>query len=47
MQIKSIGIDIGKTTLHLIALGSRLSGCGAKEVFSSTTAVYTPICPGR
>ena len=23
MQIKSIGIDLGKTTFHLIALGNR------------------------
>ena len=23
MQIKSIGIDLGKTTFHLVALGSR------------------------
>ena len=23
MQIKSIGIDIGKTTFHLVALGNR------------------------
>jgi len=26
MQIRSIGIDLGKTTFHVIALGARASG---------------------
>ena len=26
MQIKSIGIDLGKTTFHLLALGDRSQG---------------------
>ena len=32
MQIKSIGIDLGKTTFHLVALNSR-----SQVVFSATT----------
>jgi hypothetical protein len=40
MQIKSIGIDLGKTTFHLIALGNRFevvirgmnATCWAKEL---------------
>jgi hypothetical protein len=40
MQIKSIGIDLGKTTFHLVALGTRsqvvvrgpaAAGAGTKE----------------
>jgi hypothetical protein len=29
MQIKSIGIDLGKTTFHLVALGTRKLSPGA------------------
>ena len=38
MQIKSIGIDLGKTTFHLVT-GHAFPGRSAQEVFSATTVV--------
>ena len=32
MQIRSVGIDLGKTTFHLVALGRSRQGAGAEEV---------------
>ena len=32
MHIASIGIDLGKTTFHLVALGERNKGFGSQEV---------------
>ncbi len=29
MQIHSVGIDLGKTTFHLVALASPKAGCSA------------------
>jgi hypothetical protein len=37
MHIASIGADLGKTTFHLVALGSR-QGSREEEVFAQTTA---------
>ena len=36
MQIKSIGIDLGETTFHLVALGSRFQGVIRKKFFPRT-----------
>jgi len=41
MQIKSIGIDLGKTTFHLIALGSRSQVVIRKKFSRSQLLVYT------
>jgi hypothetical protein len=38
-QIRSIGIDLGKTTFHLVGLGNRCQVVVRKKVFSSTTVV--------
>ncbi len=38
MQIHSIGIDLGKTTFHLVALGSSRQGAGEEEVHSEAVA---------
>jgi hypothetical protein len=38
-QIRSIGIDLGKTTFHLVALGKAFPGSNPQEVltFSATS----------
>ena len=45
MQIKSIGIDLGKTTFHLIALGSRFQVVIRKKFSRSQLLVYTANLP--
>ena len=41
MQIHSIGIDLGKTTFHLVALGA---GQGQEEVYSEAVSLTPPTC---
>lgn len=41
MQIRSIGIDLGKTTFHLIALGTRSQVVIRKKFSRSQLLVYT------
>ena len=38
MQIHSVGIDLGKTTFHLVALGSSRQGAGEEEVHAEAAA---------
>jgi transposase len=38
MHIESIGIDLGKTTFHLVALGERSKVLVRKKVFTRATA---------
>ena len=38
MQIRSIGIDLGKTTFHLVALGRARQGACAQEVHAEAAA---------
>jgi hypothetical protein len=45
MQIKSIGIDLGKTTFHLIALGSRSQIVIRKKFSRSQLLEYTANLP--
>jgi len=45
MQIKSIGIDLGKTTFHLIALGNRSQVVIRKKVSRSQLLVFTANLP--
>ena len=45
MQIKSIGIDLGKTTFHLIALGSRSQVVTRKKFSRAQLLVYTANLP--
>ena len=45
MQIKSIGIDLGKSTFHLIALGSRSQVVIRKKFSRSQLLVYTANLP--
>lgn len=45
MQIKSIGIDLGKTTFHLIALGSHAQVVIRKKFSRSQLLVYTANLP--
>src|SRR5246500_1434306 len=45
MQIKSIGIDLGKTTFDLIALGSRSQVVIRKKFSRSQLLVYTANLP--
>jgi transposase len=45
MQIRSIGIDLGKTTFHLIALGSRSQVVIRKKFSRSQLLVYTANLP--
>jgi transposase len=45
MQIKSVGIDLGKTTFHLIALGSRSQVVARKKFSRSQLLVYTANLP--
>src|SRR5258708_1798312 len=41
MQIKSIGIDLGKTTFHLVALGNRAQVVVRKKVSRQQLLLYT------
>jgi transposase len=45
MQIKSIGIDLGKTTFHLIALGTRHQVVVRRKFSRSQLLVYTAKLP--
>ena len=44
-QIRSIGIDLGKTTFHLVALGSRCQVVVRKKFSRSQLLVYTANLP--
>jgi hypothetical protein len=39
MEIRSIGIDLGKTTFHLVALGAAGKGAHEEEVHTEAIAV--------
>jgi transposase len=41
MQIRSIGIDLGKTTFHLVALGTRSQILLRKKLSRSQLLAYT------
>ena len=45
MQIKSIGIDLGKTNFHLVALGSRSQVVVRKKFSRSQLLSYTVNLP--
>ena len=45
MQIRSIGIDLGKTTFHLIALGDRFQVVTRKKLSRSQLLEYTANLP--
>ena len=45
MQIKSIGIDLGKTTFHLVALGTRSQVVIRKKFSRSQLLEYTANLP--
>src|SRR5712691_11265670 len=45
LQIRSIGIDLGKTTFHLVALGSRCQVVVRKKFSRSQLLVYTANLP--
>jgi hypothetical protein len=45
VQIKSIGIDLGKTTFHLIALGTRSQVVIRKEFSRTQLLEYTANLP--
>ena len=45
MQIKSIGIDLGKTTFHLVALGNRGQVVVRKKFSRQQCCGTRPICP--
>ena len=38
MEIVSVGIDLGKTTFHLVALGASRQGAGAEEIHSEAAS---------
>jgi transposase len=44
-QIKSIGIDLGKTTFHLVALGPRCQVVIHKKFSRSQLLIYTATLP--
>jgi hypothetical protein len=44
MQIKSIGIDLGKTTFHLVALGNRGQVLVRKKFSRQQLLLYTGFC---
>jgi hypothetical protein len=46
-QIKSIGIDLGKTTFHLIALGNRAQVVIRKKFSRAQLLEYTANCLHR
>ena len=43
-QIRSIGIDLGKTTFHLVALGNRCQVIVRKKFSRQQLLNYTRIC---
>ena len=45
MQIKSIGIDLGKTTSHLVALGNRSQIVVRKKFSRQQLLLYTANLP--
>src|SRR5258708_10802416 len=45
MHIKSIGIDLGKTTFHLVALGNRSQVVVRKEFSRQQLLLYTANLP--
>jgi transposase len=45
MQIKSIGIDLGKTTFHLVALGNRGQVVVRKKFSRQPLLAYTANLP--
>ncbi|PYX69509.1 MAG: IS110 family transposase, partial [Acidobacteria bacterium] len=45
MQIASIGIDLGKTTFHLVALGERNKVLVRKKFSRATLLTYTANLP--
>ena len=45
MQIKSIGIDLGKTTFHLVALGNRGQVVMRKKFSRQQLLLYTANLP--
>src|ERR1700693_5268364 len=45
MQIKSIGIDLGKTTFHLVALGSGCQVVVRKKISRQQLLLYTANLP--
>jgi transposase len=45
VQIRSIGIDLGKTTFHLVALGSRCQVVIHKKFSRAQLLVYTTNLP--
>ena len=45
MQIKSIGIDLGKTTFHLVALGSSSQVVVRKKFSRQQLLLYTANLP--
>jgi hypothetical protein len=47
MQNKAIGIDLGKTTFHLVALNSRSQVVVRKKVSRQHLLTYTAIYPRR
>ena len=47
MQIKSIGIDLGKTTFHLVALGNRFQIVIRKKFPARNYWCTRPIGPHR
>ena len=46
-QIQSIGIDLGKTTFHLVALGSRCQVVVRKKFSRQQLLNYTANLPRR
>ena len=47
MHIASIGIDLGKTTFHLVALGERNKVLVRKKFSRAGLLAYRRICPHR
>jgi transposase len=44
MHITSIGIDLGKTTFHLVALGEQCTILVRKKLSRKQLLAYTGIC---
>jgi hypothetical protein len=44
MQIHSIGIDVGKTTFHLVALGAAGKVLGKRKFTQSSCSLTPPTC---
>jgi hypothetical protein len=47
MELQTIGIDLGKTMLHLVGLSPPRRGRGAREVFTQATAALHRELAGR